>query len=171
MPFVCRGPGYRCPEWFQWCVRRRRTTGEGRNTRHRFEPGLGRRERLELSRISRKKLSARNVCRYIDKDTGEEYLDVSLGVGRFLNQFDLSTHVAPIGLKVGAGIETEHREGVEYGLNAEESRNEILSARDLAWMSAIHPRAVWSCPWISSTRRRFAACPRLISGDWGCILR
>jgi len=44
----------------------------------------------------------------IDKDKDEEYVDVSLSFGRYLNTFDLSDMFFPVGLKVLGGVEIEH---------------------------------------------------------------
>ncbi|MEK6749329.1 MAG: hypothetical protein AABY83_09005 [Pseudomonadota bacterium] len=60
----------------------------------------------------------------VDKEAGNSYLDLSVGFGRYLNRFDLE-RFAPIGLKMGAGIETEYRKGTQFGVGDGLDRKEL----------------------------------------------
>lgn len=61
---------------------------------------------------------------YYDKEASQSYLDFSLGAARYVNRFDLE-HFAPVGLKIGGGIEGEYRKGTDYGTKVGETIKEV----------------------------------------------
>lgn len=58
----------------------------------------------------------------IDKEADQEYLDISVSYGRYLNQFELGVGHFPVGVKAVGGLELEHKEGL-FGNRAGEVTN------------------------------------------------